>query len=71
MLLALKPGMRVAEIGAGEGDLAFEMAQRVGPGGRIFATELEGDELNALHGRVKFEALTNLTVVTAQFATTG
>ena len=35
MLLALKPGMRVAEIGAGEGDLAFEMAQRVGPGGRI------------------------------------
>ncbi len=70
-LLALESGMRVAEIGAGEGDLAFEMAERVGPGGRIFATELEGDELNALRGRVKFAAVTNLTVVTAQLAATG
>ncbi len=71
MLLALEPGMRVAEIGAGEGDLAFEMAERVGPGGRVFATELEGDELNALRGRVKFEVVTNLSVVTAQLAATG
>ena len=70
-LLALKPGMRVAEIGAGEGDLAFEMAERVGLGGRVFATELAGDDLYALRRRVKFGVVTNLTVVTAQLSATG
>ncbi len=70
-LLGIKAGSRVAEIGAGEGDLAFEMAERVGPGGLVYATELEGDDLLGLRRRAKFEAVANLRVVTAQVLATG
>ena len=38
--LKIRPGDRVAEIGAGTGALAEEMARRVGRGGAVFATEL-------------------------------
>ena len=38
--LKIRPGSRVAEIGAGTGALATEMARRVGPAGAVFATEL-------------------------------
>ena len=38
--LKIRPGDRVAEIGAGTGALATEMAHRVGRGGAVFATEV-------------------------------
>jgi ubiquinone/menaquinone biosynthesis C-methylase UbiE len=39
-VLKIRPGNRVAEIGAGSGALAEDMARRVGQGGAVFATEL-------------------------------
>jgi ubiquinone/menaquinone biosynthesis C-methylase UbiE len=39
-LLGLKPGSVVANIGAGDGDLAVEMAHVVGARGIVYATEL-------------------------------
>jgi arsenite methyltransferase len=38
-LLALRPGERVVDIGAGPGFLAAEMAAEVGAGGRVFAVD--------------------------------
>lgn len=38
--LALKPGDRVAEIGAGDGRYSFRFAEVVGPEGRVYANEL-------------------------------
>src|SRR5262245_58956210 len=68
-LLALEPGMEVADIGAGEGDLAFTLAQPVGPSGRVYATELDSDKLKDL--REKAATVSNVTIVEAQSAATG
>ena len=38
--LAVVPGMRVADVGAGDGAMAAALARIVGPAGRVFATEL-------------------------------
>jgi len=39
-VLALEPGARVAEIGAGDGRYSFRFAEVVGPEGRVYANEL-------------------------------
>jgi ubiquinone/menaquinone biosynthesis C-methylase UbiE len=49
--LKIRSGSRVAEIGAGSGALATEMARRVGPGGAVFATELNPDRHTQLARR--------------------
>src|SRR5215467_14068915 len=40
-MLAIKPGATVAEIGAGGGAMAVRVAKTLGPGGRVFATEID------------------------------
>jgi ubiquinone/menaquinone biosynthesis C-methylase UbiE len=40
-VLGVDAGRRVADVGAGTGALAAEMAERVGPDGAVFATELD------------------------------
>lgn len=42
------PGMRVADVGAGRGLLTFPIAARVGPSGRVFATDISDDALARL-----------------------
>jgi SAM-dependent methyltransferase len=42
------PGSHVADVGAGGGSMARALAARVGPGGRVYATELPGPRLEAL-----------------------
>lgn len=63
-LLALRDGMTVGEIGAGDGRLTLHMAQRVGPSGRVYSTEL-GDRLTALREAVGEAGLSNVTVIEA------
>lgn len=41
--LAPRPGMRIADIGAGFGEFAIRFAVAVGPGGRVFAVEVDAD----------------------------
>jgi SAM-dependent methyltransferase len=45
--LGVGPGKRCLEIGAGGGSVAFWLAQRVAPNGRVVATDLETDFLEA------------------------
>src|SRR5262249_27436747 len=45
--LGVGPGKRCLEIGAGGGSVAFWLAQRVAPRGRVVATDLETDFLEA------------------------
>ena len=40
-MLAIKPGATVAEIGAGDGAMAVRVAKKLGPDGRVFATEID------------------------------
>jgi SAM-dependent methyltransferase len=43
----LRPGMRCLEIGAGAGSIAAWLTDMTGPGGRVLATDLEPDRINA------------------------
>lgn len=64
-LLDLEPGDTVADVGAGNGWLSVEVAQRVGPGGRVFATELSASRRGDIRESVSAAGLGNVTVVEA------
>jgi ubiquinone/menaquinone biosynthesis C-methylase UbiE len=61
--LDLKPGMVVADIGAGSGYYASRMAQRVGPSGRVYATDIQQGMIDLLERRIRAEGLGNVTTV--------
>ncbi len=61
--LELKPGMVVADIGAGSGYYTSRMAKLVGPTGRVFATDIQPGMLEILNRRVQSEGLANVTPV--------
>ncbi len=48
--LALEPGHRVLEVGAGPGELATELAERVGPHGEVVATDVSPAMVAAASG---------------------
>jgi ubiquinone/menaquinone biosynthesis C-methylase UbiE len=61
--LGLTPGMVVADIGAGSGYYASRMAKKVGPSGKVFATDIQPGMLEILNRRIASEGLTNITTV--------
>jgi len=70
-LLALKTGMAVADVGAGKGGLTIALAREVGPGGRVFSTEIDPPRLKQLRKTVAEAKLDQVTVVEAQTRDTG
>lgn len=61
-LAGIKPGMTVADIGAGEGYYTIRLAQRVGKDGRVVAEDIVPDVRDALATRVVRERLDNVSV---------
>lgn len=61
--LPLRPGMRVADVGAGDGYYVLRMAQRVGPTGHVYGQDIVPDYLALLSERVREAKLQNVTVV--------
>lgn len=62
-LLDVRPGMAVADIGAGAGYYVGRLSRRVGPEGRVFAQDVERKYLERLRGRVGRERLGNVSLV--------
>jgi predicted methyltransferase len=62
-VLALKPGMTVADIGAGGGAMSVAMAKWLGPQGRVYATDVGAEQLAEIKAYVAQEALTNVVVL--------
>lgn len=58
----IKPGMTVADIGAGEGYYTVRLARRVGPKGRVLAEDIVSEVIDALSRRVTRENWTNVSV---------
>ena len=61
--LGLRPGMVVADVGAGSGYYTVRMARRVGPTGRVYATDIQPGMLSLLTRRVGEEGLANVMPV--------
>ena len=61
-LLGIKPGMRVADVGAGSGYYTMLLARAVGPQGEVLAEDITPDYLAALQKRVQKAALGNVKV---------
>ena len=70
-LMQWKAGTVVADIGAGDGQYSFAAAARVGPTGRVYASEIDEKKLEELRAEVKRRNLSNVIVVTSKEADTG
>lgn len=70
-LMQLKPGMTAAEIGARSGFVSRVIAERVGPGGRVTATDADPTMVAYMSDRARAEGLANLTVVQGPASGTG
>jgi ubiquinone/menaquinone biosynthesis C-methylase UbiE len=61
--LALEPGMKVADVGAGTGFLTLLVAAAVGPEGRVFAQDVVPEFLGHIAEGAKQKGLTNVSTV--------
>jgi ubiquinone/menaquinone biosynthesis C-methylase UbiE len=61
--LELKPGMVVADVGAGSGYYTLRMARKVGPTGKVFATDIQPGMLAILERRLSAEGVENVLPV--------
>jgi precorrin-6B methylase 2 len=70
-LLELKPGMTVADVGAGFGAWTMRLSRFIGPNGRVYATDVGAPQLAALRESVQREKLANVTVVEGSLGSTN
>ena len=61
--LGVAPGMRVADIGAGDGYYTVRLAQRLGHGATIYAEDVAQPYLDRLAGRLTREGVAGVTLV--------
>lgn len=61
-LAAIRPGMTVADLGAGEGYYTVRLAERVGAEGRVLAQDISREALERLGRRVERERLENISI---------
>jgi arsenite methyltransferase len=65
--LSLKPGMVVADIGAGSGLFSRPFAKAVAPSGKVYAVDIQQDLLDYINQRDKEENIRNIQTVLGEF----
>lgn len=69
-VLALQPGMTVAEVGAGDGAMAVDVARRLGSGA-FYATEIEQAKVDRIAEAGRSAGLERITAMRGEAAATG
>ena len=64
-LLGIKPGLRVADIGAGRGYYTVRLLARLGPDATIYASDVDADHVKELQARLKSKGIDGVKVVLA------
>ena len=65
--LGLKPGMVIADIGAGSGLFSRPLAKAVAPSGKVYAVDIQQDLLDYINKRDKEENIRNIQTVLGEF----
>jgi ubiquinone/menaquinone biosynthesis C-methylase UbiE len=65
-LLAIGPGDRVADLGAGGGYFTFRLAEAVGESGHVYAVDVDDDMIGDLNRQVRERGASNVSVVRAE-----
>lgn len=61
--LGIKPGSAVADVGCGRGYFTFHLAQRVGIRGKVYAEDVQGDELAEIRREAHKKGLTQIETI--------
>ena len=61
--LDLKPGMTVADIGAGSGYYSWRMAERVGAGGTVYAVDIQPEMIKLLQQQMSQRGAANVKAI--------
>lgn len=61
--LAIAPGMTVADVGAGTGYYTWQLAQRVGAAGRVYAVDVQPEMIALLGRQMQQRGVTNVVSV--------
>jgi FkbM family methyltransferase len=65
--IGVRPGLTIADIGAGDGYFTTRLSQALGPTGQVLATDVMPDYLAQLRARVAKENLSNVTLIQGGF----
>jgi protein-L-isoaspartate O-methyltransferase len=65
--LALEPGARVADVGAGDGYFTFLLADAVGAAGHVYAVEVTDEKVEELRAETARRGYQNITVVRGEY----
>jgi ubiquinone/menaquinone biosynthesis C-methylase UbiE len=65
--LAIQPGAQVADLGAGGGYFTFRLADAVGPGGKIYAVDVDKGNLDYIAQRAREQGYLNIETVLAKY----
>lgn len=61
--IGVRPGMRVADVGAGDGYFTLRLAKSVGAGGAVFASDIDADALHVLDERRDSAGVQNVQII--------
>ena len=64
-LLRIRPGAVVADVGAGSGYITERLSAIVGPGGHVYANDIQQGMIDLLRRRIAAARLTNVTPILA------
>jgi arsenite methyltransferase len=65
--LSIQPGAYVADLGAGGGYFTFRLADAVGPTGKVYAVDVDKDNLNYIAQHAKAQGYANIETVLAKY----
>ena len=64
--LQIRPGNRVADLGAGGGYFTFSLSKAVGPDGKVYAVDIDEEMNDLIAQRAKQEGVGNVEVILAK-----